>query len=138
MVYLFFHFFEILIFWVVSGVKGQKMVQINKKFCLSCSIPQERCIIWLSFMVSMLEMFLSSADFFIFSSFDFLGFKGGKRVKMAQNYKKFYLYHSYLRKHITYDCNTLYTCVKWWHLQVLFSLIVGSTCFYMKSYLRSM
>ena len=32
---IFFRFFKILIFWVVSGVKGQRMVQNDKTFCLS-------------------------------------------------------------------------------------------------------
>ena len=44
----FFHFFEILIIWVVrveGGIKGKKMVQNEKKFCLSCSISQESYII---------------------------------------------------------------------------------------------
>ena len=36
----FFNFFKILIFWVVSGVKGQKIVQNDKKIP-SRSIPQE-------------------------------------------------------------------------------------------------
>ena len=30
----FFHFFKILILWVVREVKRQKMVQNNKKICL--------------------------------------------------------------------------------------------------------
>ena len=37
----FFLFFKILIFWVVRGVKRQKMAQNEKKLCLSCSISQE-------------------------------------------------------------------------------------------------
>ena len=37
----FFHFFKILIFQVVSWVKGKKMTQNNKKLCLSHSISQE-------------------------------------------------------------------------------------------------
>ena len=40
-----FHFFKILIFLVVSGVKGQIMVQ-NYKFCPSHSIFQEQYIIY--------------------------------------------------------------------------------------------
>ena len=32
---IFFHFFKTLIFWVVRGVKGQKTIQNDKKFCLS-------------------------------------------------------------------------------------------------------
>ena len=30
----FFHFFNITIFWVVSGVKGEKMAENNKKICV--------------------------------------------------------------------------------------------------------
>ena len=37
----FFYFFKILIFGVHRGVKGQKMVQNDKKLCLSCSISEE-------------------------------------------------------------------------------------------------
>ena len=40
---LFFSFFlKMLIFWVVSGLKGQKLVENETKFCLSCSISQEQ------------------------------------------------------------------------------------------------
>ena len=46
----FFHFFKSLIFRVVRGVKGQKMVQIDKKFCPLRSVFQELYIIWLLFM----------------------------------------------------------------------------------------
>ena len=31
---IFFQFFKLLIFWVVSGVKGQRMIQNDKTFCL--------------------------------------------------------------------------------------------------------
>ena len=45
------HFFKTLILWVVKGsVKGQKMVQNEKKICLLCSISQESYIIWFLFM----------------------------------------------------------------------------------------
>ena len=39
---VFFFFFKTLIFWVVRGIKGQKMAQNDKKFCLSCFISQEQ------------------------------------------------------------------------------------------------
>ena len=39
--------FKISIFWVVRGLKGQKMTQSDKKFCLSHSVSQEPYIIWL-------------------------------------------------------------------------------------------
>ena len=37
--------FKILIFWVVSGLKMQKMGQNEKKNCLLYSVSQEACII---------------------------------------------------------------------------------------------
>ena len=39
----FFHFFQN--FGSLGGVKGQKMVQNEKEFCLSCSISPESNII---------------------------------------------------------------------------------------------
>ena len=72
---LFFHFFKVLISRVVSGGRGlkwQKMVQNDKKLCLSPSIFQESNI-WLvpnhmcpwctydcAFMVPMCKMIISS------------------------------------------------------------------------------
>ena len=69
----FFHFFKILIFWVVRGVKGQKEVQNDKKSCPSHSISQEPYIIWPLFMVHICKMIISSNVFFIFSKFWFSG-----------------------------------------------------------------
>ena len=40
-----FHFFKNLFFWVVNGVKGQKMAQNDKKNCLLHFISQEPYII---------------------------------------------------------------------------------------------
>ena len=37
----FFHFFKIFIFWIVRGVKGQKISQNDKKFYLSCLMYQK-------------------------------------------------------------------------------------------------
>ena len=70
----FFHFSKILIFQVVSGVKGQKMAQNDKKFCLSHFILQEPYIIWLSFMVHLCKMMISPGLLSFFQNFDFLGF----------------------------------------------------------------
>ena len=44
---VFFFKFKISIFWVVRGLKGQKMTQSDKKFYLSHSVSQEPYIIWL-------------------------------------------------------------------------------------------
>ena len=38
---IFFQFFKILIFWVVIGVKGQRMVQNDKTFCLPHFISKD-------------------------------------------------------------------------------------------------
>ena len=109
----FFNFFKILIFWVVSVVKGQKMVQNYKKFCLLCFISQESYIIWLSLVVHLCELMISPGVFFIFSKFWFSGLlEGGvKGQKMVQNEKKF-CHAPYLRNH-TYDHHLWYANVKW-------------------------
>ena len=59
----FLHFFKILVFQVVSVVKGPKMAQNDNWFCCP----------------------------------------------------------SYLRSHTSYYCDFRYICVKWWHVQFLFS-----------------
>ena len=80
----FFIFFKILIFQVVKGVKGQKMVQNDKKLCPSGFISQELYIIWLSFMAHLCKMIIYLGSFFIFSKFWFFGLLvgggGGGRV----------------------------------------------------------
>ena len=98
--FFFLQFFIILIFWVHwggkegRGVKGQKMVQNDKKLCLSCSISQEPCIIWLLFMVQMCKIIISPGVFFNFKILIFWVVRGLKGQKMAQNDKKFCLSHS--------------------------------------------
>ena len=44
--------------------------------------------------------------------------KGKKWPKIT---KHFVCLTSYLRNHISYDCDLWYTCVKWWYLQHFFS-----------------
>ena len=84
---IFFHFFKILIFWVHSGVKWQKTVQNDKKFCLSCSISQKPYIMWLSFIVQICKMI--SPGVFFFFNFKILIFQvmGLKVQKIAPNDK---------------------------------------------------
>ena len=52
----FFSFFDIFTFQAVGGVKGQKMTQDDKKFCLLHFISQEPYIMWLSFMIHLCKM----------------------------------------------------------------------------------
>ena len=91
----FFQFFKIFIFWVVEGVKGQKIVQNDKKFCLSSSTSQEPYIISLSFMLHLHKMIISPGVFFyFFKIFIFWGVRGVKRQKLVQDDTKFCLLHS--------------------------------------------
>ena len=83
----FFHFFNILIFQVVSGVKQQKLAQNNKILCLSHSMSQEPYIIWPSFVVHKCEMIISTGTF-IFSNFWFLGLLGGSKGKNGPKWQK--------------------------------------------------
>ena len=80
-------FLPILIFGVNSEVKGQKMAQNNKIFCLSHSISQDLCLVWLWFLVHMCKM-RSPASFLSFSKFWFFrgGFCGGWQ-KIIHNYQ---------------------------------------------------
>ena len=85
----FFNFLKILIFWVHRVVKGQKMSQNDKKFCLLCSISQESYTIWLPFMVQMCKMIISPGVFFNFKILIFLvvrGLKGQNWPKMTKNF----------------------------------------------------
>ena len=79
----FFILFKILIFWVVSGVKRQKMAQNDKKLCLSCFMYLETFIIRLSFMVHLCNMMISPCIFSFFQNFHFLGCYGGKETKIS-------------------------------------------------------
>ena len=83
----FFHFFKILIFWAYRGVKGQKMVQNDKTFCLLCSISQEPYIIWLSFMLQMCKMIISQGVFFNFKIL-ILWVVGAERAKNGLKWQK--------------------------------------------------
>ena len=90
----FFHFCEFFIFRAVRGLKEQKMAQDDKKFSLLHFISQEPYIIWLSFIVHLCKMMISTSFFFIFSKFWFSGLLGGggvKGQKIVQNEKKFCL-----------------------------------------------
>ena len=97
----FFHFFKILIFRVVRGMKGQKTVQNDKKFCLLYSMSQEPYIIWLSFIVHICKIIISSEICFRFF----------KILKKQSKMKKSYVCRApYFRNHMSHLwCK----CVKW-------------------------
>ena len=91
----FFYFFKVLIFQVVSGVKGQKVAQNDKIFCLSWLISHH-------IVVHNCKMIISSGIFFVF--FKILKFSFVRMVKGQKMPKMTKLFHSlYLRNHISYD-----------------------------------
>ena len=77
-------------------IKGQKMVQNDKKFCLLHSISEKAYIIWLSFMVNLCKMIISLSVFFHFFKILFYWVHWGVRPgqKTAHNDKIFCLPHS--------------------------------------------
>ena len=77
---VFFHFFKIFIFCVVTGVKLQK-VQNDKKLCRSCSMSQEPCIIWSLFMIHMCKRIISTGVFFQFFKILNIQVSGVKKAK---------------------------------------------------------
>ena len=107
---IFSTFLKILIFWVHSRVKGQKMVWNDKKLCLLCTISQKPHIIWLSFEVQICKMIISPGVFFNVKIFIFQVVKGLKRQKMTQNVENF-CHTLYFRNHISYDLHLWYTCM---------------------------
>ena len=118
----FFHFFEILIFWVVRRVKVQKTDQKWQKIValhFSGSLHD-----MMSFVTHKCKMMISPDCFFIFSKcLIFLVVRRLKGQKMAQNDKmaqNSVCCTLYVRNCTTYDCGFWNTCVKW-YLQQVFS-----------------
>ena len=110
----FFSFCQNFDFSGYYGVKGQKYVQNDKKFCLLDSISQEQYIIWLSFMVQMCKMMMSQGVFSFFQNFDFLGYYGSKREKKWSKMTKNSIFCApYLRNHTSCDWQLWYAFVKW-------------------------
>ena len=59
-----------LFFEISKGVKGQKVAQNDRRFCLSHSIPQEPYIIWLWFLA---KWWYLQQIFSFFQNFEFFG-----------------------------------------------------------------
>ena len=71
-----------LIFQVISGLKGQKMAQNDKKVCPSHSVSQEPYIIWSWCLVHLCKMIIFPTFFAFFQNCDFWVFwVGGKTAK---------------------------------------------------------
>ena len=107
-----FWFFELL--W---GKCIKKRVQNNKKFCVMLHISRTITLYGyyrLLFMVHFCKMIISPSVSFIFHFFEILifpGVRGSKRVKSSLKWQKNSVHQaSYLRDHVSYDCNLWYTC----------------------------
>ena len=92
----------ILIFRIISGVKGQKMARNDKKFSLYHSIPQEPYIIWLWFGYTCVKWWYIQQIFSYFKILKIVVFRGVKGQKMTLNYQFQYvlLYISGIVDHI--------------------------------------
>ena len=122
-VFFLLHFFKILIFRVVRGVKGQITVQNDKKFCPSHSILRIHtsydCYLWFTCVKWYLQALFSFFQIFHFSSCR--GYKDKNWSKMAKN---FVCCTPYLRNRTSYDCHLWYTFVKWSYPQVFFHFLI--------------
>ena len=91
-------------FWfgrLLGCVKGQKIAQNDKTFCLLCSISQEPYIIWLSFVVHKCKM-ISPGIFYYFKVLIFWVVRRVSGQKMTKNDQKICL-TLYLRNCTSYD-----------------------------------
>ena len=123
---VFFNFFKILFFGIVTGVKWQKIAQNHNKLCLSRFISQEHhtsydchlwytCAKWWYLHVFFFHLF-KILIFWVVSGW---GLKGREIV---QNDKNCVCRALYLRNHTSYNYHLWYTSVKWWYLLECFSV----------------
>ena len=117
----FFCCIKILVFWVVSRVKGQKMVQ-NEKKILFVVLHISGTIHHMFFIYGRHVQNDISRCFFIFSKLWFSRLLGSKRAKNDPKWKKIVCHAPYLRNQTSYVFHLWYTCIKWWHLQMVFSI----------------
>ena len=86
----FFHLFKILIFWIVSRVKGQKIAQNYKKnSVMTCSAWYiKNHTSWLPSLVHKCKIILSPGIFLFFQNFGFLGGEEGQRAKNGPKWQR--------------------------------------------------
>ena len=106
----------------MSGDKGQKMAQNDKKLCPLYFISQEPYMIWSWFMAHMCKRIVSAGNF--------CGQYWGKRAKIGPKWQKTGSVALWtLSKHMSFDCVFCCTSLKRWHLLVLFSFFRNSDFF---------
>ena len=118
----FFHFIKIVIFQVVRGVEGQKMVQSEKNSV--CHTPYLRNNTWYDFHLCIYganDNIFRKIFFLILSRFWFSRFLGEVGLKgKKQSLKNSVRCTLYLRNHTSYDFHLWYTSVSWWYLNDFF------------------
>ena len=82
----FLHYFKILIFWVVSGVKGQKVPQNDKNFCHLMQYLRIHTLNDCDFWYTGVKWWYLQQFFSFFKTLIFL-VRGIKGQKMTQNYQ---------------------------------------------------
>ena len=111
------------------------MVQNDKKFCPSRSIPHEPYIIWLSFMLHMCKMMISPGVFFFpILKFWFSVLSGDEREKNGPKWQKLLSVPPYFSRTIyhmifSYDTHVcmaymLYVCMYVWYIWFSWSSFV--------------
>ena len=75
----------------------------------------------------MCKRIISPSSFYVFFKFWFLMSIVGKRGKNDPKWTKHVCHNPFLRNH-TYNWDFWYACVKWWHLQMLFSFFQNFDC----------
>ena len=119
---MFFFNFEILIFWFVRGLKGQKISQNGRSFCQSHLIFQNHISydlhLWYTCMYQrLISPGILKKFFFKFLIFGIIRGGGGGRVKgqkMTQNAKKILSVLLHISGTIHHIVVIFGTRVKWW------------------------
>ena len=81
--------------WLLVGLKGQKMAQNYKKFCRLLFISQEPYIIWLSFMIHLCKMMISSGVFSHFFKILIFRVVGGGVNSPKSQHSNSYIFYFY-------------------------------------------
>ena len=117
-----FIFSKLWFFRFLGGSKGKNGSKWQKTVCCALYISQESYIIWSMFMVHMCNRMISPGFFYIYSKFLFWEW-ASKREKNSPKWRiiMFVVFHISWSIYASYDCDFWYTCVKWWHLQMVFS-----------------
>ena len=121
-----FIFSKLWFFRFLGGSKGKNGSKWQKTVCCALYISQESYIIWSMFIVHMCNRMISPGFFYIYSKFLFLEW-ASKREKNSPKWRiiMFAVFHISWSIYASYDCDFWYTCVKWWHLQMVFSFILN-------------